>query len=221
MHFSLFNHAEYLLEDRKSPACVPGITIMLCLGKQGTSRLMVLQGCTHGHANTCFTPLFKGHLLTIAGMPGFCLGRLWGDDGDSDQPSPACRASLPGKPDRFTNTSGTRSYLYTCGSIRGSSHLMDTSEEGDLCRGPEQQEAGRLEGLEKVETAGGEAGRQHLPSKIEEFQSYPKGKGQWSGCINHVFQKVPSICIAESELVGDNSRPRTGGRAAAPLSRGS
>ena len=165
MHFSLFNHAEYLLEDRKSPACVPGITVMLCSGKQGTSRLMVLQGCTHGHASTCFTPLFKGHLLTVAGMPGFCLGRLWGDNGDSDQRSPACRASLPGKPDRFTNTCGTWSYLYTCGSIRVSSHLMDTSEENNVCGDSEQQGAGRPEGLEKVETAGGEAGCEHLPSK--------------------------------------------------------
>lgn len=42
---------------------------------------------------------------------------------------------------------------------------MDTSEKDDLCGDPERQEAGRLEGLEKVETAGGGAGREHLPSK--------------------------------------------------------
>lgn len=40
-----------------------------------------------------------------------------------------------------------------------------------------------------------------LPSRAEGLQSYPKGKGQWSGLINRVFQKVLSVCIAEGELV--------------------
>lgn len=47
-----------------------------------------------------------------------------------------------------------------------------------------------------------------LPGRAEEFQSYPKGKGQWSGCISHVFQKVPSVSIAESVLVGDKAKDR-------------
>ena len=79
-HFSMFNHAEYLLEDRKSPACVPGITITLCSGKQGTSRLMVLQGCTHAMpalpSLSCVRNIFW-LLLACQALSRQALGRQW------------------------------------------------------------------------------------------------------------------------------------------------
>lgn len=124
---------------------------------------------------------------------------MWAGSGETtvtDQPSPTCRASLLGKPARFTNAGGTRSYLHTCGSIRVSSRLMGTSEEDDLYRGPEQQEAGRLEGREKVETAGGEAGHEHLPSKpclprLRSFNLIPRARDNGVGVSTTCFRKCP------------------------------
>lgn len=141
MHFSIFNHAEYLLEDRKSPACVPGITIMLCSGRQGTSEANGPSELYTGPCQHFLHSPAEGASFDCCWRARLCLGRLWGDDGDSDQPNPACRASLLGNPGRFTNTCGTRSCLHTCGSLRGSSRLMDTSEEDELCGDPEQQAA--------------------------------------------------------------------------------